>query len=119
MWQLELTLPDGPLLRELAGAKRAADRAIAIGADKARRINPDFIEQACAHVLAYLLEHGISSGELLTDSCRLAGIRSSDDRHFGIVYRTLLKDGLICWQGNARRVKGHGSHGGALYALVR
>ena len=69
-------------------------------------------------MLQYLMVHGISSGEILTDSCKLAGIRSTDDRHFGPVFRTLIRRGLIKWLGDARRVKGHASRGGSLYVLV-
>lgn len=92
----------------------AMDRAEA----KAKAIDPQFIERAAAHMLAYLRAHGPSSGEMLTDSCKLAGIRSTDDRHFGPVFRTLIRRGPIKWCGDARRVKGHGSRGGSLYVLV-
>jgi hypothetical protein len=100
-------------------ARAAGERAIALGAEKARRVAPAFIERACAHVLAYLREHGVSSGELLTDSCKLAGIRSTSDKHMGCVYRSLLRAGLIRWAGDARRTKGHLTRGGSLYSLVR
>ena len=46
------------------------------------------------------------------------GIKSSDDRHFGVVFRTLIKRGLIRWAGECRRTKGHAARGGALYSLV-
>lgn len=92
----------------------AMDRAEA----KAKAIDPQFIERAATHMLQYLMVHGISSGEILTDSCKLAGIRSTDDRHFGPVFRTLIRRGLIKWWGDARRVKGHASRGGSLYILV-
>lgn len=105
--------------RDLAGARRAGDLAIERGADKARRVAPEFIEAACAHVLAYLDAHGVSSGELLTDACKLAGIRSTDDRHMGVVFRSLLKRGLIRWAGECARRKGHGVRGGSRYAAMR
>lgn len=79
----------------------------------------DFKSQAMAHIVSYLRKHGISSAEMLTDSCKLAGIKSGDDRHFGVVYRTLLREGVIYWAGPCRRAKGHASHGGSLYALER
>lgn len=85
---------------------------------KAKAIAPGFIDQAGVHMLAYLRANGTSSGELLTDSCKLAGIKSSDDRHFGAVFRSLIRNGLIRWAGDCRRVKGHASRGGALYCLV-
>ena len=79
----------------------------------------DFRSQAMAHILSYLRKHGISSAEMLTDSCKLAGIKSGDDRHFGVVYRTLLAERAIYWAGPCRRAKGHASHGGSLYALEK
>ena len=79
----------------------------------------DFRSKAMAHILSYLRKHGISSAEMLTDSCKLAGIKSGDDRHFGVVYRTLLAERAIYWAGPCRRAKGHASHGGSMYALER
>ena len=99
-------------------AKAQGEAAMARGEAKATQIAPDFTERASAHILAYLQAHGISSGELLTDSCKLAGIRSSDDRHFGVVFRTMIRRGLIRWAGECRRVKGHASRGGSLYSMV-
>ena len=83
------------------------------------RVALDFRSQAMAHIVSYLRKHGISSAEMLTDSCKLAGIKSGDDRHFGVVYRTLLAERAIYWAGPCRRAKGHASHGGSLYALER
>lgn len=104
------------VLRAIAGMQ--GDLAIEAGARKALAIDPAFIDRACEHMLAYLRAHGTSSGELLTDSCKLAGIRSTDDRHFGVVFRTLLKRGLVRWAGDCRRTKGHATRGGSLYTLV-
>lgn len=119
MMQLDLLPPERLPARDMARAQRAGDRAIALGADKARRIDPTFIERAQAHMLAYLGEHGISSGELLTDSCKLNGIRSSEDRHFGAVTLGLLRKGQIRIVGRCQRSKGHGSDGGKIFGLVR
>ncbi len=102
----------------LPAARAMGDRAIAAGKAKALSIDPAFIDSASAHITDYLRLHGTSSGELLTDSCKLAGIRSTDDRHIGCVFRTLLKRGVIRWVGPCKRVKGHASRGGSLYALV-
>ena len=117
LMQLELLVPEWLAPRSLEPAHKAADRAIKAGADKARRIDPLFVERAKAHVLAYLAEFGVSTGELLTDSCKLAGIRSTDDRHMGVVFRSLLKAGMIRWAGEAKRTKGHASRGGNRYAI--
>ena len=119
MQQPDLFVPERLPARDMAGAIRAGDRAIALGAAKATRIDPLFVERACAHVLSYLAEFGVSSGELLTDSCKLAGVKPADDRHFGLVFRTMLKRGLICWAGACKRAKGHASRGGSLYRLSR
>lgn len=120
MSQLALIFDAPRLVRPdpLPAARAQGDRAIAAGRAKALSIDPAFIESASAHICGYLRQHGISSGELLTDSCKLAGIRSTDDRHIGCVFRTLLKRGVIRWAGEARRVRGHGSRGGSLYALA-
>lgn len=99
-------------------ARLQADVNIGRGAAKACTIDPAFIDKASTHMLAYLRANGTSSGELLTDSCKLAGIKSTDDRHFGSVFRSLIRLGLIRWAGDARRVKGHASRGGSLYQEV-
>lgn len=98
-------------------AKTQGDQAIAAGAEKASSVDPVFIDNACAHIEQYLKDHGKSSGELLVDSCKLAGIVPLDDRHFGVCFRRLLKAGVIEWAGEARRSRGHGSRGGSLYRL--
>lgn len=103
----------------LAVAKRQGEQAIAAGADKATRIDPGFIDRACSHILAYLKAHGVSSGELLTDSCKLAGIKPTEDRHFGVVFQRLIRKNQIRWAGECRRVKGHASRGGSIYEAVR
>ena len=101
------------------------DRTVAMAVAKAQGdsamacVGLDFRSQAMAHIVSYLRKHGISSAEMLTDSCKLAGIKSGDDRHFGAVYRNLLREGVIYWAGPCRRAKGHASHGGSMYALER
>lgn len=120
MSQLALNFDPPRLLRPdpLPAAKRQGDRAIAAGKAKALSIDPAFIERASAHIESYLRLHGVSSGELLVDSCRLNGIRSTSDKHFGCVFRRLLNRHVIKCVGEARRTRGHGSRGGSLYALV-
>lgn len=121
MMQYALELEPAKLNRPAvlaAIARKAGEAAIAAGERKAAKVAPAFTSAACAHILAYLLAHGTSSGEMLTDSCKLAGIKSSDDRHFGAVFRRLLKDGAIRWAGSCKRIKGHASRGGSLYELA-
>lgn len=120
MYQAALDFDPPKLTRPaslLTAARKRGDRAIAAGAAKAKSIDPTFIARACEHVLAYLRAHGTSSGELLTDSCKLAGIVSSDDRHFGAVFRALLGKRLVLMAGYVPRRKGHGAAGGKTYAL--
>ena len=118
---LDLPIPAVPERRTaMKVATRRGDQAIAAGAEKAKRIDPAFLERAEAHMVSYLREHGTSSGELLVDACKLAGIRPSNDKHFGHVLRTLQKPGgPIRWAGECRRTKGHATRGGSLYELVR
>jgi hypothetical protein len=94
-----------------------AVRAVHAGEAKARRVDPAFVDRASAVMLAYLQAHGTSSGELLTDACKVAGIKPPDDRHFGAVTKRLIGRGLIHWAGPCKRLKGHASRGGSLYAL--
>lgn len=96
-----------------AGAE-AGDRA----ADRAERQDDGFRERAAAFVLAYLAQHGISSGELITDAAKLAGIRPPDDRAFGPVYAALARRQQIVAAGFCARLKGHGTAGGRLWRLV-
>jgi len=98
-------------------ARQMGQSAILAGERKALKVSPAFTAAACAHMLAYLKAHGTSSGEMLTDSCKLAGIKSSDDRHFGAVFQRLIRDGAIRWAGPCRRTKGHAARGGSLYEL--
>ena len=94
---------------EVAG-QRAADRA--------ERQDDGFRERARDFVLGYLAQHGISSGELVTDAAKLAGIRPQEDRAFGPVYAGLLRENKVRVVGLAPRRKGHGSLGAKLYELV-
>ena len=89
-----------------------------LAADRAERADPTFRERAQAHVLAYLKDHGTSSGELITDACKLAGIRPPDDRAFGPVYAGLARKGMIVSAGFCARRKGHGTAGGRLWRLA-
>ena len=122
MQQAALNFDPPPLERKpfvLAAAKRQGDAAIAAGAEKATRVDPSFIDVACAHILAYLQAHGTSSGELLTDSCKLAGIRPVEDRHFGVVFQRLMRNKQIRVVGFAARAKGHGSSGGKVWGVSK
>ena len=56
---------------------------------------------------------------VLTLECERAGIRSSDARHIGCVFRRLSTRKVIECVGFVRRSKGHGSAGGRLWRLAR
>lgn len=97
-----------------AAGQEAGERAAA----KAQRQDDGFRERAAAFVLGYLQQHGTSSGELITDAAKLAGIKPADDRAFGPVYATLARAGKIVAAGFCARRKGHGTAGGRLWRLA-
>jgi len=99
-------------------ARAAGEKAGRLAADKADRMEAGFSERAAAFVLGYLAQHGISSGELVTDAAKLAGIRPPDDRAFGPVYATLARRGRIVAAGFCLRRKGNGTAGGRLWRLA-
>jgi hypothetical protein len=107
-----------PRAYTVADARKAGDVAGNRAADRTERADGGFRESAQAFVLGYLAQHGVSSGELITDAAKLAGIRPPDDRAFGPVYGTLSRSGKIVAAGFCARVKGHGTAGGRLWRLA-
>ena len=99
------TLPD---------ARADRDQAMASVEDHA---GDEFREKACVFIVAYLLSHGPTAGEDLTDACKRSGIVPHDDRAFGPVYMRLSRDGLIEKAGYVPRRKGHGTGGGSVWQL--
>ena len=95
----------------IEGMRRAAEHA--------ESDEPGFREQAQAFVLAYLDKHSVSSGELITDAAKLAGIRPPDDRAFGAIYAVLSRRNQIAFAGFCLRKKGHSTAGGRIWRLVR
>lgn len=97
-----------------AAATVARDVALATVEEKA---GAPFMAAAKAFVLAYLEQHGPTSGEIVTDACRAAGIRpaKADDRAFGAVYMGLARAGLIVKHGYCERRKGHRCAGGIIW----
>lgn len=121
MTQYALDLEPAPLNRPavlVAIARQMGERGACLARDKAQRVDPAFSERAKAFVLAYLQAHGVSSGELITDAAKLAGIRPPDDRAFGSVYGALSRSKSIVCAGYCSRVKGHGTAGGRLWRLA-
>ncbi len=92
------------------GAARALDRA--------ERADPSFSSRARAFVLDYLKKHTVSSGELITDAAKLAGIKPPDDRAFGGIYKALSNAGKIMQDGWCERRKGHSTGGGRVWRYV-
>lgn len=95
-------------------ARRERDRALQ---RITRVVSPDFLERAAAFVEQTLRERGASSGEVLVSLCELAGIRSTDSRHFGAVLRRLSARGVIECCGYCERAKGHGTAGARLWRI--
>ncbi len=102
----------------VAQARAAGAVAGDMAADRAERMEEGFREKAAAFVLRYLQQHGMSSGELITDAAKLAGIRPPDDRAFGPVYASLARTQQIVSAGFCARRKGHGTAGGRLWRLA-
>jgi hypothetical protein len=121
MTQYTLDLEPAPLNRPAvlaAIARQMGERGACLARDKAERADPAFSERAKAFVLSYLKANGVSSGELITDAAKLAGIKPPDDRAFGAVYGSLSRKGQIVCAGYCARVKGHGTAGGRLWRLA-
>lgn len=106
-------MPDG----DLFDWARQRDEAMASVAEHAEEHRPDFATDAAAFVLRFLGEHGASSGEVITNACKAAGIVPHDDRAFGPVYMGLSRRKAIVKVGVAIRTKGHGTAGGNVWAL--
>lgn len=98
-------------------ARAEGDRMGNMAADRAERADAGFRAKASSFVLDYLQRHGVSSGELITDAAKLAGIVPPDDRAFGPVYGSLARKGRIAFAGFCARRKGHGTAGGRLWKL--
>ena len=88
---------------------------------KTARLSADFRERASTFILAHLAAHGATSGEALTDACKVAGIRppqGMDDRAFGPVYQRLAQANQIRVCGSTTRRRGHGTSGGRVWERV-
>lgn len=118
MSQLALLFEAAPP-RDIAPERAAGARAGERAADRAERVDDGFRERAAAFVVGYLQQHGVSSGELVTDAAKLAGIRPPDDRAFGPIYANLARKGLIEQVGWCTRRKGHSTGGGRIWRTVK
>jgi hypothetical protein len=82
------------------------------------KAGPKFSELARDFVISFLREHGDVSGEKITNACKKSGIVPHDDRAFGPVYMTLVRQGWIVKVGTCKRLKGHHTAGGNIWRLV-
>jgi hypothetical protein len=101
----------------LPTARAEGERLAGLALDRAERHVSDFSERARAFIVDYLRLTKVSSGELIVDACKLAGIKPPDDRAFGGVFGGLRKAGLIEADGYCLRRKGHGTGGGRVWRL--
>lgn len=112
--QFDLFTPIMHIPITLAGAVFERDKAMdRVGANA----GAVFREQAADFILEYLVEHGPSPGEDITDACKDNGIIPHDDRAFGPVYLRLYKQKVIEPCGTTPRRKGHATSGGKIWKL--
>ncbi len=79
---------------------------------------PNFGVRARKFIADYLLEHGPTPGEVLVNACLAADIKPSGDaRAFGSSFMSLLRREIIIKVADCKRMKGHLTSGGAVYAL--
>lgn len=89
------------------GQIEARDAAMAQVEQHADQTHPGFGSAAETFIVRFLAQQGPTSGELLTNACKAAGIVPHDDRAFGPVYMRLARRGVIVKVGVSVRVKGH------------
>lgn len=89
-----------------------------LAAERADRTDPTFTERARAFIVQYLQDHGTTSGEVITDAAKQAGLQPPDDRAFGVAYAGLARRGVIECAGFCLRRKGRGTAGGRLWRLA-
>lgn len=85
--------------------------------EKAAANDPMFRIRALEFIVAYVKKYGEVSGETATLAAVHAGIKPHDQRAFGAVYQQALREKQLRIVGSVKRVRGHGSDGGKLYAV--
>lgn len=98
---------------------RRLDVLLAAVEAKANTDTAGFSITASRFILRYLDAHGATSGEVVTDAAKAAGIRPVDDRHFGPVYLRLARRGVIRKTGFTARTKGHGSGAAPVWEIAK
>lgn len=107
-----------PLVDPIADpVRRKRDEAIARVAKRAETERKGFVRDAQLFVRGYLLQFGPTSGEVMTEACKEAGIVPHDDRAFGAVYLGLARRREIVKVGTVPREKGNGTAGGNIWRL--
>lgn len=110
---------DQPELREHAGRMLAYAQRERAMAQVERNAGEDFMARALEFVPKYLATHGPTSGEIITDSCKAAGIKPENtDKAFGAVYQKLSRRGVIEKAGFCQRLKGNATAGGIVWRLA-
>jgi len=120
MQQLELLAPAKatPAVPARTPRQKGAE-AEERGADRARRIAPDFTLRARDFVIRYLVEHGRSWGEDIVDAAKLERITPVDARHWGHVFSGMANKQIRCIRSDGERRKGHGTSGAKQWDLIR
>ena len=108
-----------PVLTPVPASDRRLDVLLAAVEAKANTDTTGFSIDASRFILRYLAEHGATSGEKVTDAAKDAGIRTTNDRHFGPVYRRLARLGVIRKAGYTARSKGHGSGQAPIWEIAK
>ena len=101
-------------------AVATADRDAAIDqvVTHTERDRPTFQREAAEFVIQYLRLYGATPGEVLTIACKRSGIVPHDDRAFGAVYLSLVRQRVIARVGTVPRLRGHRTAGGNVWALA-
>lgn len=105
-------------MSSMTNARAEGEHCAGLAAQRAERSIPGFTHRVCAAIVAYLQEHGPTSGEHITDAVKRSGLIPADDRAFGSAYACLARDGLIVCVGYAPRYKGRGTGGARIWKAV-
>jgi hypothetical protein len=106
-------------LEQVRSARAAGQDASEQCAAKAERTTTFSTHLAREWVLNHLDRHGPTSGEDLVDGMKSSGMQTHDDRCFGPVFSSLVRDERITQYGMSLRRKGHGTAGGVIWRIVR
>lgn len=100
------------------GALEARNAALESVADHAEQHDPGFAVAAESFALGYLTQYGPTSGEIIVNACKAAGIVPHNDRAFGPVFLRLARSRRIVKAGYTPRLKGHLAPGACIWRLA-